>query len=249
MSMMGVIGWFCGSPVAQAETTADSNATEITSVPQTISASGTYYLKQDFTLTTDTAYAINITAPNVTLDFNGHTIAQNAGTNSSTIGVYVGADNVTLRNGTISGCLYGVNAYANNCVFEDLFIVADTFRGMDLTGSNLLVRRCRINNIGGETVPNLAPYALGIVVSNGFDPRIIDCDITTLTYGPGAYTDCILANCVQSLVVSNNRLSAGVKGIESFNGTTGKYADNLCADSVLYPYNSVGSLVDAGNNQ
>ena len=233
----------------QAETTSDSGATEITSVPCTISTSGTYYLSHDLAVSTNAAYAINITASNVTLDFNGHTLSQTYGTDNGTLGVYIGSSNVTVCRGTLVGFLEAVCLYGDNCCFEDLFAVATTFYGINLSGSNNLVRRCRVNNTGGETVPGLAPYALGIVAQNGNNVEVIDCDVTTLTPGPGCYTVCVFLNSVQNALIVNNRLSSAIWGGQ-FLYSTGKYRDNICAPNLYNDYGSFYTTVtDAGNNR
>lgn len=233
----------------RAETTSGSGATAITSVPCTITSPGTYYLASDLSVHADIPYAIRITASNVTLDFNNHTLAQLYTSDNGTLGVYISGNNVTVRNGTVTGFLTGVNLYADNASFEDLFVAATTWHGMDLNGSNILVRRCRVNNIGGETVPNLVPNAIGILLQNGSNGRVMDCDVNIVTSGQGAYSACLWLISVENALVTNNRVSSSIHGL-TFAYGSGKYRDNLTSTDLYYPYDLFYSaMVDAGNNQ
>ncbi|MEO8671233.1 MAG: hypothetical protein ABI411_07950 [Tahibacter sp.] len=83
--------------------------TSITSVPFTISASGSYCLTGNLTSTvTGTAAAITIAANNVELDLNRHVLAGPGGTTAG-FGIYaIARSGLRIRNGTLRGFTRGV---------------------------------------------------------------------------------------------------------------------------------------------
>jgi hypothetical protein len=87
----------------KAETT---TGTKITSLPTVINSPGVYYLARDHkvNLSSSTQYAIEIDASYVTIDLNGHTIANTNGPSTSAFGIYWDKRKaITIKNGTISG--------------------------------------------------------------------------------------------------------------------------------------------------
>src|ERR1700675_3088171 len=76
--------------------------TPISSLPFTISASGSYYLTGNLIATGSTA-GITISADNVTLDLNGFALIGNLGSSSPVAGINVpsGQRNLCIRNGTV----------------------------------------------------------------------------------------------------------------------------------------------------
>ena len=93
---------------------------QITSLPYTISAPGTYVLTRDLSYPSQTGFAINILttlAGPVVVDFQGHTIA-GGGAGSQSFGIEIGGESeyaentcpITIRNGTLQGFWIGVDA-------------------------------------------------------------------------------------------------------------------------------------------
>ncbi len=111
-------------------------ATPITAA-QTISNAGTYCLEQDI------AGDITISAPNVTLDLNGHTIA------GSTNGIFINSagDNAWVKNGTVNGASEsGIKINAPRCVIEAIDVI-DTPTGFLLeNASTSKINHCRALN-------------------------------------------------------------------------------------------------------
>jgi hypothetical protein len=93
-------------PVSKAETT---QCIAITTVPATITASGSYCVNGDLvSAATGTSAAITIAADNVLLDMNGHTLSGPGGS-SAGYGVYAIAQRgLRVRNGLLRGFSYGV---------------------------------------------------------------------------------------------------------------------------------------------
>ncbi|HXM02942.1 MAG TPA: hypothetical protein VN939_10095, partial [Chthoniobacterales bacterium] len=104
-------------------------ATVIDHIPYTITASGAYVLRSSFTA--NGTGAITVKAANVVINLNGFTLAQGqAGSQSD--GIEVVADNVTVRNGTISGFDSGVIFRASQGEAQDLHLLRNTGAGVYL---------------------------------------------------------------------------------------------------------------------
>ena len=84
--------------------------TPISSLPYTISASGSYYLSQNLSISGATAITVN--ADDVTIELNGFTLSGN-GTGTGAHGIYMnGRNNVEIKNGTVKG-FGGTGIYAS----------------------------------------------------------------------------------------------------------------------------------------
>lgn len=243
------------APTLRAETTAASGATEITSLPYTISRPGLYALKApvaggDYRVVSGqlpNGYAITVNASDVTLDLNGLTIENAAGPASGYVGVGSTASvhHVTLRNGTLAGFTRGVFLYVGAWDYsagygdrlEDLHVTGPGYSGIEIYGGGHLVRRCRV-----ELDSTGAGSTFGIAVM-GPEARVLDCDVSDRRPS-GAATYGIFFNSGSDDLVANSRLSRVGYGL-LYSGATGKYRDNLCAASVTTPY--VGGT-DAGDN-
>ncbi len=82
----------------------------ITSLPYTITQSGTYRLQGTLTLEGNSESAIKINADDVRLDLSGHSVRSGAGVSGTAIGIL--AENrkrVTVENGAIVGFSFGVS--------------------------------------------------------------------------------------------------------------------------------------------
>jgi hypothetical protein len=88
--------------------------TPISSLPFTISASGSYYLTQNLSVSTGNAITINGIA-GITLDLNGFTITSTAATASGTaIALLNGGNDITIKNGHIvSGVTFSGGTYSS----------------------------------------------------------------------------------------------------------------------------------------
>ncbi len=157
-----------------------SNATLITG-PTTITRPGLYRLANDIVVTSGNG--INIQASDVIIDLDGHQIIGRLNSQTTGIGIWaISESNITIRNGTIRGFMYGIylSDYAgpreaNNSTFmhgghliESMQIYDNTFRGIRVEGHGNVVRDNIIQDIGGTSV-----YA---------NPLIMGIE----SYGPGA---------------------------------------------------------------
>jgi len=109
----------CGAVVARAEV---NDCTPITSVPTTISSPGVYCLTGNLTMPTSSVTVHVLSAKDVVLDFNGHSITGSGGT-----AVLVeDASRVTVRNGSLVNFGRAVYVASNsfNTTVEDLRVFA-----------------------------------------------------------------------------------------------------------------------------
>lgn len=105
------------------------------SEPTTISASGSYIVTADFSITSGSA--IVIAHDHVTVDLDGHTITNNG--TSDTITNQGGAADIEIRNGTVAGGGYQIHmtlSSGGQVRIEDLKLVdqADAGRGLRIEG-------------------------------------------------------------------------------------------------------------------
>ena len=129
--------------------------TAITSVPFVISTPGNYYLASNLSDTAPGAIAIVITANEVTLDLNGHTLA-GAGPNAFQVGILVlGSEDVVIQEGDIESFEVGVDwvpgnggINAKNRV-EDVNFDNNEIGVMSESGTSNWVKQCVID--GGDT--------------------------------------------------------------------------------------------------
>lgn len=142
--------------------------------PTTITAPGTYILQRDIVYNGSGA-AITIAASNVTLDFNGYQLIGPGTANNTAIGVAArNQDQITIRNGTIRGFMYG--AYLSDDsdialsgtgfnqgrhVIENMQLIGNTFRGLRVEGRGNIIRKNIVEDTGGTTVYS-KPIVMGI---------------------------------------------------------------------------------------
>lgn len=123
--------------------------TPISSLPVTISASGSYYLTTNLAAPAFT-YAITISADNVSVDLRGFTIT---GVNGSSGGILVSSNRAVIANGSIRNCtsgyaVYGVNA--DGCLYENLNVSKNA--GGVYAGSHSIVRNCTASQCSGSGI-------------------------------------------------------------------------------------------------
>jgi hypothetical protein len=138
--------------------------TPISSLPITISTSGSYYLTQS--LSVSSGNGISISASGVTLDLNGFSISSTAASLSGS-GVAVNAHDVTIKNGSIlggvtyngtsystgPGFLNGISSFlAYNVLVSDV-TVSGCGGGIVLqpSGGNA-VQRCLVNTVSSQGI-------------------------------------------------------------------------------------------------
>ena len=192
--------------------------TPITSVPITISQSGSYYLTKNLTAA---GTAITVDANNVTIDLCGFTLAgPDSGTN---YGIYMnGRKNVEIRNGTIrdfgdSG-IYEYSSSGQNHRIIDIRSISNGYDGINLSGGGHIVKECTTSDNGTSVSPAYGIYARGdscLITSN-----VVYNNGTSATAGNsvyGIYTQGYGCMITGNSVYNNGRSSASnVFGIMVF---------------------------------
>jgi hypothetical protein len=171
--------------------------TPISSTPFIISASGSYYLTTNLTVTGGDVIIIG--ANNVTLDLNGFTLASTAPAPSGTaiqLGSSGGVTNVTILNGLITsgitnstggvygggGFYYGIQYFnvSYNVRVKDVSVIGCYYNGINLfNGNSSVVESCSVMIAGGigiqaSSVSRSTAYqcgSQGIGADTAFDCR------------------------------------------------------------------------------
>jgi hypothetical protein len=244
---------------ARAETV---NCAAITRLPAVIDEPGIYCFTGHLETSTTSGIVIEIRTDNVVLDLNGFRLSGlPAGLGTQAKGISALArQNITARNGTISGFLTGISLagwgdvspggivvdVSRGYLVEHIRAVQNTHVGIDVGGLGAMVRNNQVVATGGSTFFGSDLNALGIRVT-GRGSRVLDNDVTrTVKRGSGGSVG-IFPNAGDALV-ANNRITEADIGIGFFVSSavqsTGKYRDSLTFD-VTMPY---VNGTDAGNN-
>ena len=123
---------------------------QINSLPYTISVPGDYQLDRNLQSTSPTL--ITITADDVTLDLNGHTLSST----SSQYTIHVkSVQNVVIKNGSIRNPVVplspqpgGVGIFldgSSGCLIKDVSISSKQEAVLDINGGNNLIKDCMIS--------------------------------------------------------------------------------------------------------
>lgn len=148
---------FFHSAPARAETV---TCTEVIP-PTSIDVSGVHCLKQDHELNMMSGVAVSITVSDVYFDQGTYEITNTAGasTLASAIVVDPALIGVTIRNGTIKGWyfpiyiqdIYPEFSTGGGHVIEDMTFEDNYWKGIHITGKGNIVRRNKIDRVGGTT--------------------------------------------------------------------------------------------------
>ncbi len=227
--------------------------TAVTAVPAVITVPGVYCLTGTLTTAQQTGAAIDIQASNVVLDLQEFRLAGGAaGLATEAIGVVTNDQrNVTIKNGTIRGFLYGVRVghftppgVPNNgtgYVIETIRFDQNTYSAVVLAGAGSIVRDNQVLETGGTTRSGFfAPKAITVT---GDGVRVLNNDIITV-YSGAAGSVGILVNHGTNVFIVGNRVNGAVGGVSFASPSTGKYRDNLTVN-VATPYTGG---TDAGSN-
>ena len=134
---------------ARAETV---DCTPVTSLPATIGAQGIYCLTGNLATSQTSGSAITIGANNVTLDLNGWKVGgQAAGTSTQVIGIYSGANNVTIKNGIVRGFSRGIQLTGRGATVQGVTADQNTTYGIVVTGQGSVVQGNQVVDTGGST--------------------------------------------------------------------------------------------------
>jgi hypothetical protein len=158
--------------------------------------------------------AITIESSDVVLDFNGYVLSTSLPQpppmfSGAGVSAIKQASNVTIKNGTIRGFDYGIQAYDwRHSVIEDMHLEENRL-AMSVSGAANTVRHNYVLNAGkGQT----ASSAIGIVVA-GTGIRVIDNDVVETDSGLPSLEAIWIASNGPSMpgdgaVVEGNRISA-----------------------------------------
>ena len=168
--------------------------TRITSLPYTITTSGTYVLDSSLDYNSSSAVAIQINASNVTVDLNGNSI-NNLGAGPATQAIGINAfnePNVTIRNGQIVGFFRGIQLdgqleslppASRSALVEYVRCAFNVDCGIFLTVNyNAVVRNCQIRNTGYSPDGSVSNnQGNGIYDAEGFGNLIYHNNITQVS--------------------------------------------------------------------
>jgi hypothetical protein len=225
--------------VARAETTLCIN---ITSLPATITAPGSYCLKQDLATTISSGTAISIEANNVTVDLNGFRLGGMSGGPATTaLGVVSFKDNITVRNGTIRGYRTNIQLSGNNLLVEDMRIDNARGTGILVAGKNTVVRNNQVYRTGTPEA------SLATAISVLFGPTQISGN--SIGGVGGVVANGILVTSGDSVIVQGNAItdvngSSTSIGIRTLAGARTMIGDNVLSNPLA---GSKGILAGGSN--
>jgi parallel beta-helix repeat (two copies) len=214
--------WLALPCSAEAAESYDSCKGYVTSLPATITTSGTWCLKQNLSTLASTGSGINITAKDVTLDCNDFLLDNSVvGAGTQAVGVRaVNVANTTVRHCNIRGFQYGIYVYGTKGgnLVEDNHLDSNTYTGILLHGDGSIIRRNVIVRTGGSSI---IANAQGIYT--GYSVDILDNTVAGVSANSGDAFG-IRTSFNASGSVSSNRVrnvtqpSAGVaRGIANYN--------------------------------
>ncbi len=132
-------------------------------LPVTISQSGSFRLTSNLTTVNANTTLIEVTTNNVSIDLNGFSLlgpvactTGNSVTCSPSTGTGTGIDaasreNVTIRNGVVSGMGFGLRA-GRSAYLEELVVSDNALGGIDAQAPGSVLRRLSVRENGGDGV-------------------------------------------------------------------------------------------------
>jgi hypothetical protein len=153
------------------------------SAPYVISQPGSYVLGGSRLVSDATKNVIHITAPDVTLDLGGFSLAHAGGSNSTGSGIQISAtENVEIRNGSIvNAARYGIYAASGKGLrVIDVRVVSARMVGIVYGADSSLIDRCEI-----------ADSEMGGIIGEGAGSLV---------------TDCVVSDCGTGIKLSSSRV-------------------------------------------
>lgn len=215
------------NPAFAQVTKVDCGANVINTAGYTISSPGLYCLGKDLIVpATLEGFGVSILSSNVTLDLNGYRISgPHAGGAVTTTTYYTAGilatgtrDNITVRNGSVSGLDYGVNLYVGSglgILVEDIKVDHVARYGIYSGGSGGIIRGNQITEMNAALNNPALNSAMGIYVT-GHGNRIVNNTVTRLR---GNLTAIGISAAILSVVEGN--LVSGVPGADPYAPTYG----------------------------
>ena len=216
--------------------TRGSVCTAITSLPYTISAPGKYCLKGNLHTPITSGNAITITADFVVLDLNGFSITGVSSTETSLAnGVYsANRHSVTVRNGTVSGFMRGVEVAGLDAVgatVESMRVVGCTYEGIRVENRGAVVRGNQVVHVTGS--PNATQGGNGVSVGIGVfgsGNRIVDNEVTDvigIASPQGGEGYGMILNACDYCVVEGNRVANTARHEQPSYGIEGGFSTSI----------------------
>ncbi|MEM6398382.1 MAG: right-handed parallel beta-helix repeat-containing protein [Bacteroidota bacterium] len=161
---------------------------------------GSYYLTSNIVVPQNNRIGVYIDSDNVTLDLNGYSVIgtqANDGSGTDGIRIQGGRNNVTIKNGMVTGWgEAGIRGFATeNCLIQDIVSSSNGSRGFDM-GENSVLIECSAFGNGG----------------NGFEGQN-GCNFIRCTAGGNTFDGFASRNGSQ--FVNCNAYSNGVAGIDA----------------------------------
>lgn len=205
--------------------------TPISSAPYTISASGSYYLTDNVSVTEGDA--ITIASDHVTLDLNGFTISSTANpAGGNGIFITAGRKNISIKNGTIAGGVtysggnYGGPGFQSGIEYQQYVIeVPENVRlsGVSVSGCSLfgihlppkgsLVDSCSVTTVGsfGIVAATVSKSHVQYARNGGISADIVsNCQATITGSGNAIFASSLADNCSGDSATGTGVQSAGV---------------------------------------
>ena len=182
----------CAAAGAQAQT-----PTTISSLPYTITTGGTYVLMTNLSSGATSGNLITVSASNVTINLQDFHLACTGGAGVSTVGICAtGENNVTVENGTISGCLVGIQLLGPSDMTTtnignrvvNMRVANCYLYGMDIeyaTACN--VTGCQVSSIGGstdDTVAGINVTSVGNTTVLAAGTTVQNCSVSNVGIAP-----------------------------------------------------------------
>ena len=139
----------------------------IDSLPASITAQGTWCLRKHLYTSQASGPAISVLADNVTIDCNDHRLSGFGALDSTeAVGINTGPSRAgaTVRNCRVQGFKYGVVLHGTRHLVERNRFDGNTFTGIHVSGTRLLIRHNLVTDTGGR--PN-AGFAYAIYAGQG----------------------------------------------------------------------------------
>jgi hypothetical protein len=223
---------------------AEAACTNISAVPYTITAPGTYCLTSSLTTNITQGAAIEIQADNVTVDLSGYTLDGVGGTTLA-YGIHsLNRRAITVRNGTVAGYYLGVLIDATSLdlssghLVEKMLVRNCTYTGVQMEGVGMILRDNVIRDIGGPT----GHHPNGVVAcenGNGGSLQAINNVVDQIfAIDEWQSPDGMVLECINTIAIGNRISRADDQGLAVRSG--------ICRDNVLQmvanrPYEAVKS--------
>jgi hypothetical protein len=189
----------------------------IANVPFIIGSPGDYCVTADLASAQTSGSFITVTADNVTIDFQGHSLDNTAaGVSTQTFGVD-GRDRhgITVRNGLFVGTYVGVHLDVINSsgdhLVEDNRFTQMRWKAIMIDGTNLIIRRNLVMDGGGG---GTHPDGLS-ACENQFNGSVQAYNNTVVNIGTPAdeSPDGMMLYCYDSVAIGNRVVNAADSGI------------------------------------